>query len=279
MRSLRPLVSTSSHSLNLANPTTLSYMDIQDNLRILPQIIANLPTGGAIGAAATTVDVCGSFNINQTTAGQTITLPNPTNAASGLNASINNIGTTSFTLLGVVVSPSSFAVPQWNGSAWTIQTVRVTPTTTLVQFRGSTVAAANFTNTGTSGTLLIFTASLQNVGSAYNISTGIFTAPRTGYYRFNGQVLMGTTTMGVGTRLGIILSVNSAGFGSNNPIHCFYASVANPSTFPIPFNELKFLNAGDNVRVIGFLDNATSAAISSNVNFDFLTISEEPSAI
>ncbi len=41
--------------------------------------IANLATGGAIGTAATTVDVKTTFNINQTTANQTLALPTPTN--------------------------------------------------------------------------------------------------------------------------------------------------------------------------------------------------------
>jgi hypothetical protein len=97
-------------------------MDIQDNIRILSQTIGNLATGGSIGTAATTVDVCGGFNINQTTSGQTITLPNPTNSGAGLRVDINNIGAVSFTMLGTVVLIGSYLSAQWNGATWTKST-------------------------------------------------------------------------------------------------------------------------------------------------------------
>ena len=38
--------------------------------------------------------------------------------------------------------------------------------------------------------------------------------------------------------------------------------------------ETKFLNAGDFVKVCGFLDGATSASVSPNVNFNHLEIEE-----
>lgn len=55
--------------------------------------IANLAAGGAIGTAATTVDVKTTFNLNQTTANQTITIPNPTDATAGRIIYVNNVGT------------------------------------------------------------------------------------------------------------------------------------------------------------------------------------------
>lgn len=42
-------------------------------------VVANLAAGGAIGTALATVDIKTNFNINQTTANQTLTLPAPTN--------------------------------------------------------------------------------------------------------------------------------------------------------------------------------------------------------
>jgi len=84
------------------------------------QTISNLATGGDIGAAAATVDVATSFNINQTTSGQTITLPSPTTATAGRLAYVNNIGTTSFTLLGSTVTAASGRLAMWNGTAWTL---------------------------------------------------------------------------------------------------------------------------------------------------------------
>jgi hypothetical protein len=107
-------------------------MDIQDNLRILTIAISNLTVGGAIGTAVTTVDVCGSFNINQTTAGQTITIPVPTNSGAGLRVSINNIGTVGFTLLSVTINPGTFIYALWNGTSWTVQTPSIASGSALV---------------------------------------------------------------------------------------------------------------------------------------------------
>lgn len=55
--------------------------------------IANLAGGGAIGTAPTTVDIKTTFNINQTTTNQTLTLPTPTDTTAGRIIYINNIGT------------------------------------------------------------------------------------------------------------------------------------------------------------------------------------------
>ena len=56
-------------------------------------VIANLAAGGTIGTAVTTVDIKTAFNINQTTANQTLTLPAPTNTTAGRIVYINSIGT------------------------------------------------------------------------------------------------------------------------------------------------------------------------------------------
>jgi hypothetical protein len=81
--------------------------------------VSNLASGGSIGSAASTVDVYTAFTINQTSSGQTITLPSPTSSAAGRIIYISNIGTTSFTLLGTTLNTGGTAALVWNGSAWT----------------------------------------------------------------------------------------------------------------------------------------------------------------
>jgi hypothetical protein len=81
--------------------------------------ITDRATGGDIGTAAATVDVATTFNINQTTVGQTITIPAPTVTTAGRIIYISNVGTTSFSLLGATVSAGATATLMWNGTAWT----------------------------------------------------------------------------------------------------------------------------------------------------------------
>ncbi len=80
--------------------------------------ISDLPLGGSIGTALTTVDVKTTFNINQTTASQTLTLPNPTDTTSGRIVYINNIGTSGFTIFGNRLDAGKTVQAMWNGSSW-----------------------------------------------------------------------------------------------------------------------------------------------------------------
>lgn len=82
--------------------------------------ISDIPAGGNIGTAASTVDINTTFNINQTTAGQSITLPAPTNTAAGRTAFINNVGSVSFTFYGATLLPNQMLVSQWDGDSWNI---------------------------------------------------------------------------------------------------------------------------------------------------------------
>jgi hypothetical protein len=81
--------------------------------------IANMASGGSIGTATNTVDKYALFNIIQTTANQTITIPNPTVTTNYRNIEIRNKGSVSFTLVpGGVVDTSNYFTLTWIGSKW-----------------------------------------------------------------------------------------------------------------------------------------------------------------
>ena len=82
--------------------------------------VANLAAGGNIGTAAATVDQYSSFNLSQSTTGQTITLPNPTVASAGRVAYVNNIGTVSVKFFNQVLAPQSSMMAIWSGTQWTL---------------------------------------------------------------------------------------------------------------------------------------------------------------
>jgi plastocyanin len=111
--------STTSTTLNGAL-TIASNGSFTNNASTLFTAIAitNKATGGVIGTAAATVDIATTFNINQTTASQTLTLPSPTNTTAGRVAFVNNIGTVSFSMHGVTIAAGTYATFMWNGSVW-----------------------------------------------------------------------------------------------------------------------------------------------------------------
>jgi hypothetical protein len=93
-------------------------LEVTDDIRYDTKAITNLATGGVIGTAATTVDVLASFNLSQSTAGQTVTLPNPTDARSNKVVLLTNVGAVPFIAYGVTVQPSQSTQVVWSGTAW-----------------------------------------------------------------------------------------------------------------------------------------------------------------
>lgn len=81
--------------------------------------IADRPAGGPIGPATTTVDEFEAFLVDQTTAGQTLTLPAPTNTDATRRAYVENVGSVSFNLYGQSLQPGAWLELLWNGSTWT----------------------------------------------------------------------------------------------------------------------------------------------------------------
>lgn len=109
-------------------------------------LISNKPTGGSIGTAAATVDVLSSFNLNQTTAGQTLTVPNLTNAIAGKIIYLNNIGTVPLTLSPGGYLPAGYGVVlRWDGVRWSING------SGYVSYTGSTGSTGSTGATGING--------------------------------------------------------------------------------------------------------------------------------
>jgi hypothetical protein len=116
------LIQDSNSTINTTGTFTLVATTNLNNAAILfgTQGLLDFPSGGSIGSAATTVDISSSFNILQTTASQTITIPNPTSVTAGRIIYVNNTGTTSFTMLGKVVPIHAGLTAKWDGQIWSL---------------------------------------------------------------------------------------------------------------------------------------------------------------
>lgn len=93
-------------------------MDINTKLRLGTIAIADVVAGGAIGTAANTVDASSSFHVTQTTAGQTLSLPVPTNPSVGQIVAVANLGTASFVMHGMTVEAGTGTLFQYDGTNW-----------------------------------------------------------------------------------------------------------------------------------------------------------------
>lgn len=93
--------------------------------------LGNFPAGGVIGTAPNTVDIASSFQITQTTAGQTLSLPVPSVPDNGVLVDIINNGTASFIMHGATVAINSHTFFILNNGVWIAQSL---PTVTNNDF-------------------------------------------------------------------------------------------------------------------------------------------------
>lgn len=139
-------------------------MVISDNVSVVQIPVADVAAGGSIGTAVATVDDASAFLVNQTTAGQVLTIASPTVATpSGQLAFVSNVGTASFTMHGVTISPASGAIYQWNGTVWI--PVGSVPASSVPAWallgNAATTPAVNFLGTTDAQPLVIKTNSVE----------------------------------------------------------------------------------------------------------------------
>lgn len=194
--------------------------------------ISNLSSGGSIGSAATTVDVASAINVNQTTASQTLTLPNPTVTAAGkVEFPLNNIGSTAFTILSTVLQPGSGILVSWTGSAYSVIGTSSGATNVTVS-GGKTFTVDNtLTLAGTDGTTMTFPSTSATIArtDAANTFAGVQTFSATPVFSSHVTIEGVTSTGATGTgnlvfdtapTLGVITATSlaaTAGITSSGP--------------------------------------------------------------
>lgn len=144
---------------------------INDSLKKASLQIANLPTGGSIGTAATTVDRFSVFIINQTTAGQTITIPSPTDTSLSDVQEIVNVGTAMFILNGKQVNPGTTVQNVWTGTAYTTNNSGFIPAGTATNTLTTSVNTATSTVNGVVATAPIINTNVLSSSASAITST------------------------------------------------------------------------------------------------------------
>ena len=95
-----------------------SQFILNDAFKKTTLYIPNITVSGPIGTAYETVDHYSSFVIEQTSTGQTFTVPTPTDTTWGDDVPIRNTGSVPFTMYGINVSDSFDIHLTWKRGAW-----------------------------------------------------------------------------------------------------------------------------------------------------------------
>jgi hypothetical protein len=155
---------------------------------LAPVAIADKPTGGNIGTAATTVDVNSAFVVTQTTASQTITLPAPTAPTGSRVVTVQNAttSTTSFTIYNSILAIGQSIDLFWNGAAWSI----VGSEAQALAYMSINNSTDGVTNLGSFvNGVVTYTGTAQiDTANALNEATGSYTVPASGLYYVSGNL-------------------------------------------------------------------------------------------
>ncbi len=154
-------------------------MQIHQELRLSTLVLSNFATGGVIGTAAATVDSISAYAIGQTTAGQSLSFPTPSNTTGTLKQTVSNTGTSDFAMQGAIVKAGTTVVFNYVSGVWQVQSGAVADFY-LDGGKANTIMTGGGTVTyDTSGNLLWTQRFIIIGGGASNNSSVYSTA---GYY-------------------------------------------------------------------------------------------------
>lgn len=81
--------------------------------------INDMATGGAVALpVGLRIEQLRALTIGQTTAAQTISLPNPVDTSIVFGLQVSNTGSVSFVMYNVTLAPGTNGTYYWNGAAW-----------------------------------------------------------------------------------------------------------------------------------------------------------------
>ncbi|MBU0535301.1 tail fiber domain-containing protein [Patescibacteria group bacterium] len=185
--------------------------------------VADKVTGGNIGTAAATVDIYTSFNLSQATAGQTITLPDPTNTTAGRLVYLSNTGSATFTFYNSTVKVGDTTAAIWDSDSWNLAgggglaqgtvdnaTLRWNNSTTQWVENTSILTALNPTAVGSYG------LSVGNSGAVAGTGYGIYTT-KTGGSTTN--VALYASASGGAANYAAIFDSGNVGIGTTAPTY------------------------------------------------------------
>ncbi len=227
--------------------------------------LTNFASGGSIGAATANVDIYTSISVAQTTAGQTLTLPNPTsNTVYGRIVYLSNIGTASFTVLGSTLNPGATATLMWananGGAKWVFAGADASA---IAYQNAASQTTANFWISGTGRADTALQAPIFDTATATALSIGATNATNITLGHNAGTLLVDATNFDLSTAGAVTLQG-----GQTADI----TTQAN-ANLTLVANGTGTINLSDTVTVAGTMTfSAVSTDITTGTNEDLTVI-------
>lgn len=183
------------------------------------------------------------------------------------SVSITGGAMTGVAIAGGTISGTTITNSPISGNAGSFTTLKATSHARL----SYTNANAQSFAASTAATVTNWT-SIFDANSNFNATTGVFTAPSTGYYLVSGQLMLAVSTATVGTTFQVAVRKNGTVMVNG------WGSVAAPgqNQLPVPFSVLLSLTAGDTVDVQGKQTSSGSLTLVGGATTNFLSITQAP---
>lgn len=197
-------------------------------------------------------------------------------AAAGSGVTLEAVGTD--TNIGVSITPkgtgavtvggAATVTGALTGAAGSFTTLAASGNDALLY---STLAGQSVAN-GTATTITTWTKTFDRVNANFNATTGVFTAPATGYYLVDGQVAFSSHTGVVGGQYSAVLNANGVQVrvGSHNQETTASVPVI------VQVGAVVFLSAGQTLTLQAFQNTGSTLTLTTSATASYLSIARMP---
>nr|DAG73193.1 MAG TPA: Baseplate wedge protein [Caudoviricetes sp.] len=124
----------------------------------------------------------------------------------------------------------------------------------------------------TTTTVTNWTKLFDRVNGSFNATTGVFTAPATGYYRVSASSQFAATAGSVGNQLGWVVTANSV-VVAQSP---YFVEAANSTARTVSVNTIVNLTAGQTMTLGLYQNTGAALALSTTAANNWVAISRVP---
>ncbi|WP_176016653.1 hypothetical protein [Burkholderia sp. BCC0398] len=169
---------------------------------------------------------------------------------------------------GAVTMPDGITNSPISGSTGAFTTLSASGNDALVYQNSSGQSIPNATTT----TVTNWTKLFDRVNSSFNATTGVFTAPATGYYRVSASAQFAATAGAVGNQLGWVVTANAV-VVAQSP---YFVEAANSTARTVSVNTIVSLTAGQTMTLGLYQNTGAALALSSTAANNWVSISRVP---
>jgi hypothetical protein len=121
-------------------------------------------------------------------------------------------------------------------------------------------------------TVTTWTKVTDRVNANFNASTGVYTAPATGYYQVSGQLTYSSATGVVGTQYTVGINVNGTVIAEGT----MFQQSTSATSVSVPFSAVVSLSSGQTLQIQAFQNSGSARTLNSSAAINYLSIDRIP---